>query len=77
MDDNRCPAFTEKVRVVMRKRRITYKELADKTGMEYQHMYRLLNDRMPLYLNDAVRVATAIGTSIDRMLGFVYEEETK
>ncbi|MCQ2316369.1 MAG: helix-turn-helix domain-containing protein [Bacteroidales bacterium] len=77
MQDNKCPGFTARARMVMKKRRISQKMLAEKTGMEYQRVHRLLNNRMPLYLDDAVRVASAIGTSIDRMLEFEYEEETK
>lgn len=77
MQDNKCPGFTARARMVMRKRRITQKELADKTGMEYQHVHRLLNNRMPLYLDDAVRVAAALRTTVDKLLEFDYGEEDK
>ncbi len=77
MQDNKCPGFTARAREVMKKRRISQKMLAEKTGMEYQRVHRLLNNRMPLYLDDAMIIATAIGTSIDRLIEFEYEEETE
>lgn len=77
MQDNKCPGFTARARMVMKKRRISQKMLAEKTGMDYQRVHRLLNNRMPLHLDDAVRVAAALRTTVDELLEFDYEEVAK
>lgn len=54
-----------RVREVMLIKRISQKQLANKTGIQQSEISRIINEEKDIYLKTAKRIAKALGKSVD------------
>lgn len=66
-------AFSEEVRVVMTRRRITAKQLAEKSGMSANYLGKRLRDESPLNANDLESICQALGEDVWGFLRSIVE----
>ena len=60
----------DKIRQVMKERKMTRQDLADKTGLSIDTIYRYLNDKKPIHKYDTLKaVCKALDVSADFLLG--------
>lgn len=59
---------SKSIRKIMKRKGINQTVLASKTGIAYQHMHRIVNCKTPLYLDDAIKIANALGVTIDELV---------
>ena len=62
------PGVTGEIRRRMKEKKISCMKMAKKLGETYQHTYRMLTGRSPLYLDEVVVIADALGVSVDELV---------
>lgn len=67
-DDHRMPDVIKRIRTEMSLKRINGTKLAAATGIDYQALHRILNGRKPVFLDDAVKIAAALRTTVDELV---------
>lgn len=67
-DDHRMPEVINKIRLQMSRKRIKQTKLSAETGIDYQALHRILNNRKPIFLDDIVRIAAALRTTVDELV---------
>lgn len=62
------PNVSRNIRRALKEQRRLQLEIAEDTGIAYQTINRMLNGKQPLYLDEIVQIARALGVSVDSLL---------
>ena len=61
------PGVCAEIRRLMKEKKMKASNLSELIGDTQQHTYRIITGRAPLYLLDAVKIAGALGVTVDEL----------
>lgn len=70
-------SVNQRLRAIMRQKRIKQTELSGKTGIHYQNLHRAVNGKRPIYADELPVLAAALGIPVGELLGVSPEEQLR
>lgn len=65
----RDDSVNRRLKELLKRRKLRQVDVARACGMGYQSLHRAVNGRRPIYADELIPLARALGTNVERLLG--------